>query len=124
MVTHVCNIKNVNTENNKCIVLSGRIHGREMRMLVDTGAEKNFVTRKFIIERQLMSKLTSHEREQLLVRFGNGIEQRLPSVTFTPMVHCGKWKGRVTLNVLDSDIDYDVILGMPWLKAAKVKIDA
>ena len=84
--------------------------------LVDSGTNYNFTLW------HLVNKLgwRLHKQAPLEVRLAN--RDRLASLgAVCGLVQCGKWQAHVYFLVLD--LMFDLVLGMPWLMVANLRMD-
>ena len=92
--------------------VEGTICGYPARILIDCGAEANFVAKRFAAQKMLRMQ-----------RLDNGKFARLPEGTRLPIdevipnvaLKMGSHKDRMNILCVDMDTKADVILGMPWL---------
>ena len=87
-----------------------KINGRNGTVLLDTGATKNYVSRRFAEQANLKFRDTAEPHS---MRLPNGQDMKiLGQCEF--MLGMSEWTGMVHATVLDLDADFDVVLGMSW----------
>ena len=91
--------------------------GRRLKVLVDTGASISFIKAKAAEELELQKV----KKEKVKVELADGKEKETTGLFKVPL-KMGSWKGVVDLQGLELS-EWDVVLGMDWLKAWKVVIE-
>src|SRR5580700_9940889 len=87
------------------------VNGRRGIVLLDTGATKNYVSRRFAEKANL--KFKDKGIAQRSVKLPNGrFMNVLGECEF--LLGMSEWTGMVKATVLDLDADFDTILGMQW----------
>lgn len=100
---------------------TGTLCGRPARILIDSGASHNIVAANWMHRHNLTGRNAQVERE---VKFGNGETGKVAQVLANGKLRLNRSYGeRLDLSVAHLDIDYDVILGKPWLYARNPTID-
>ena len=94
----------------------GSAAGREVSVLLDSGATDNFIS-KSAADR--LGLTPSGSKGQLDMPDGSS-QELLGSVR--PLLRNGAFCARVSLHVADL-MDLDVVLGDPWLRAARAYLD-
>lgn len=90
----------------------GRINGRDGELMLDSGSSSNFISPSFIRKHGLRTQELETEQR---VRLADGREHTVRRGIMNAVVKWDGWSGTVTLLVLPLQ-QYDVILGMTWLK--------
>ena len=97
--------------------VEGRLDGRHCRVLLDSGASQNFVSKAWL---RRQDNLESYRGRRFKIRMADGTSAYSSShlhATFTADDY------NTTIDALVTDIDnWDVILGAPWLRAANPDI--
>lgn len=94
----------------------GSAAGREVSVLLDSGATDNFISKNAA---DSLGLTPSGSRGQLDMPDGSS-QELLGSVR--PLLRIGAFCARVSLHVADLK-DLDVVLGDPWLRAARAYLD-
>lgn len=103
-------LMHVNSRQRRMMVYAGRVHGREVRVLVDGGANECFISTRLIKELKL--KMTEKSNSDQ-VRLADGT--RVPSSLVGRVKYqIGPVRDTETFHSLELK-DYDMILGLPWL---------
>lgn len=103
------------------LIINGQLRGNSQRWLIDCGASNCFVTQKCV----LAANIPTFPCQPLKVRFANGAAQEISEsikITFTS----GKSQISIDFYVFnegEQSRDFDLILGLPWLKAINPQID-
>ncbi len=106
-------------QNDKLIVTKGRVGGRSCRdMLVDCGATACFVRRRWAVSRKLP---ITPLRKAVTVTLADSTSQLSAVDEVCVDTNVRGSTVRTRMLVLDN-LPHDVIIGMPWLDAAKVTI--
>jgi hypothetical protein len=96
------------------------VNGRRGIVLLDTGATKNYVSRRFAEKANL--KFKDKGIAQRSVKLPNGrFMNVLGECEF--LLGMSEWTGMVKATVLDLDADFDTILGMQWHRQWKPVYD-
>ncbi|MGL4650408.1 MAG: retropepsin-like aspartic protease, partial [Caldilineaceae bacterium] len=98
--------------------LQGYLRGRvPVRVLVDSGATSDFVSASLVAAQRL-----AFTRSPGTLTLANGQTTTTPG--YLPKTHLifGDYQVRRSLLITDLG-DYDVILGQPWLREARARID-
>ena len=103
-------LMHVKTRQGRLLVYGGVLNGRAIRILVDGGANENFVSTQLVKELRLKTKL---KHEQGSVRLADGSE--VPSSHVARLSYeIGPIRDVETFHTLELG-EYDMILGTPWL---------
>ncbi|TMC19219.1 MAG: retroviral-like aspartic protease, partial [Chloroflexi bacterium] len=87
------------------------INKRKGTVLLDTGATKNYISRRFAEKANL--KFRGYPSALRSVKLPNGqVMKILGECEFTLIM--SEWTGTVVATVLDLEADFDVVLGMSW----------
>lgn len=106
-------------QRSRLIVLIGYIHGKEVRILVDSGAEESFLDAQFVED----TKMRSLRKLQAdVVQLANGSKQDSNRYIPHAKVNIGSYRDRINLHVTALR-GYDVILGKSWLQHVNPYID-
>ena len=101
------------------IKFSGRVNGKEGEILLDSGSSSNFVSISFVRRHRLLTEKLPQEQ---LVQLADGTEHKVRRGIINAAVRWDGWNGTVTLLMLPLQ-QYDMILGMTWLKEYNPRID-
>lgn len=100
---------------------TGTLCGRPARILIDSGASHNIVAAKWMRHHNIKGQLESGKRQ---VKFGNGETDSTSETLRQAKLRLSRAYGeRLDFSVAGLDIDYDIILGKPWLYARNPHID-
>lgn len=100
------------------------VRGTEIRALVDTGAQGNFISPRIVNRLKLpwKRKLTPYRLRTVdgeLVTYGNGIvDMETAHIQVRIQDHCEN----LTCDITDIT-DYDLVLGIPWLRASNPRVN-
>ena len=93
-----------------CIAIGWLIGNYSARILIDSGAEANFVAKRFVDQNELRrQKLRTTKSARLPEGTVLEVTEVVPNISFKT----GSHKGQVSLLSVDMDTQADVILGMP-----------
>jgi len=95
-----------------------RMGGQTIRVLLDSGATSNFVSKSFVVNNQL--KTTS--KPSYTLAMADGSQAACTQVLQKATLKLNKLKVKLNLDVVDIK-RYDVILGIPWLHAFNPEIN-
>ena len=84
-----------------------------IKLLLDTGASKCFISRKRATDLRLLIRPYN---QNLVIITGDGHEAAVTGHT-TAQVHIGPFKAKVTFLVTDLAPSFDAVLGYEWLKS-------
>ena len=101
------------------IKFSGRVNGKEGETLLDSGSSSNFVSISFVRRHRLLTEKLPQEQ---LVQLADGTKHKVRRGIINAAVRWDGWNGTVTLLMLPLQ-QYDMILGMTWLKEYNPRID-
>ena len=90
-----------------CIKLKGQTKGKEVTILVDSGATNSYISSQMV--KNLQAK-TSPMKESTVVTFGNGKTQTLSKICENLLVRIGDYKEYMNLTVVDLP-GHDIIFG-------------
>lgn len=119
--------KSLYATNDRCtdhLTLIVRIRGTEIRALIDTGAQGNFISPRIVnrLELPWKRKLTPYRLRTVngeLVIYGNGIvDMETAHIQVQIQNHCEN----LTCDITDIT-DYDLVLGIPWLRASNPRVN-
>ncbi|BDA51628.1 probable transposon Ty3-G Gag-Pol polyprotein [Coccomyxa sp. Obi] len=100
---------------------TGTLCGRPARILIDSGASHNIVAAKWLRQHNIKGQLESGKRQ---VKFGNGETDTTSETLLQAKLRLSRAYGeRLDFSVAGLDIDYDIILGKPWLYGRNPRID-
>ena len=92
-------------------VVIGKINNKEAKILIDTGSNKNFISRKMVKKIGVKPQKTN---DKITVNLGIKDVARIPDLRVTlPVEIQGVNVNEVSFNILDS---HDAILGYEWFK--------
>jgi len=103
---------------NQLIRLKAKCRGRELDVLIDSGASEDYIDEKIVADMRLPT-LQLQQRE---VRLANGTLQDASSVVPDLQIRIGQFKDRRPVTVTRL-AHHDIILGKPWLTAHNPDID-
>jgi len=101
------------------LTFAGKLHGRPVKVLVDCGASSNFVSTTFVAQHGLE---TVPANKPFVVRLADGQRQACAEALPKSSLHIRRYKDKLDLHILPIK-NFDVILGMPWLRQYKPYID-
>ncbi len=101
------------------VKLRGILENFPIRVLVDSGASSNFVSKSFIESNGIRANRLA---VPLQVRLANGSREYI-RYQLVSKVQVGTYVDRVTMFVIELQDGYDVIFGMPWLKQTNAQFD-
>jgi hypothetical protein len=111
----LCGLRTTTTQ---LIKFNGRIQGRSVRILLDCGAAENYINTTLAQELQLPTIYQPGKMVQLAGPVTQDASTLIPSLPF----RIGQYKDRLPFTVTKL-VDYDMILGKPWLTYRNPKID-
>eukprot|EP00117_Sycon_ciliatum_P021906 scpid88865/ scgid19056/ len=100
--------------------VDGKINGRRATMLIDSGFTHDFISQSFV-ERHQFS--TASSTEPLNVALADGTSSSRPMVTVGPVKLVVKNFGEDQHFTVFPLVNYDAILGKPWLTCNNPNID-
>ena len=107
-------------EKKPALKMDGLIAHRKARILVDPGAEGNFISEALVKRIKLRTApVTTPQLVTGLAGQQCWINQVVPNIS----LKMGKHTEQLTLTVLPDGLDSDVVLGMPWLHKHNPPID-
>ena len=83
-----------------------------IKLLLDTGASKNFISKKRALE---LGLIVRPYNQNLVVITGDGSETAVTGYT-TAQVNIGQFKAKVTFLVTELASAFDAVMGYEWLK--------
>ena len=93
------------------IIFQGYLYGIPVRILLDCGATRNYVSADFIAEHKLkLLKLDSFS-----VEMADGSTRECLGQLHRASVKIGKYRDKLTFDATKLQSGFDVVLGMPWL---------
>ena len=95
------------------LTIKAGIGRTSIRLLLDSGASKCFISRKRAIQLGLIIRPYNQD---LVVITGDGSESAVTGYT-TAQVHIGQFKAKVTFLVTELAPSFDAVLGYEWLKS-------
>jgi hypothetical protein len=99
------------TRKRKLIEFWGQINGRQAKILIDTGAQSNFIDSNFAHAFELSTTSTPHPTT---VHMADGTTHTVDTCLNHATIQINQYEDHVTLDVLPLSA-YDVILGEPWM---------
>ena len=112
-------INQVFTTSSSLIKLEGSVSGHRAVILIDSGATGNFVSASFVSKHRLPSVPLA---KQDFVTLADGSQQAAGSTVPSVPVSVNSYSDHIDLVSLPL-AGYDIILGMPWLRAYNPQID-
>lgn len=107
-------------DSDKVILVKGRVGGRTCRdVLVDTGASACFVSRRWAVSRKL--PITPIPRAVTVTLADTTSQLRAVDAVYADTTIRGSTVHRTRMLVIDN-LPHDVIIGLPWLDAARVEL--
>ncbi|DAZ96587.1 TPA: hypothetical protein N0F65_011811, partial [Lagenidium giganteum] len=98
--------------------------GRPLRVLVDSGASKNYTRRQTMAENaRLLAQACARDRGLISVRLATGVVATVKKVEVDLRVAFVDFDSVERFTVLDMDERFDLNLGMPWLAFHEPWID-
>ena len=97
------------SSHNSLIIKNGFVNGKDVRILIDSGAVLNLVSEQAVIDKWNMVQMHTP------LEFVDGGKYVSPGVIPSAIVSFDQWYGIVDLTVCKI-ANYDLILGLPWLK--------
>ncbi|MCG8528747.1 MAG: retropepsin-like aspartic protease family protein, partial [Opitutales bacterium] len=111
-------IAGVGSQGDSLVFLTGFVERERVRFLLDTGASQNII-RKSLADKLELKKIDEAQRE---LRFADGRKQHgIERVSVNIRVE--DWREETEAFYV-ADIQYDAILGLPWIQQNCVKIEA
>lgn len=104
-----CVSKNDDISNSQLLLFKGSIKDREVKVLIDCGANGNFISKALVTQQYLQSQ--PHKSFKII--YGNGNEEICDS-SATVQLNIDEFSDNTRLSVANI-FDYDIILGKPWL---------
>ena len=104
----------------QCITLKGKLYGKDVLILVDSGSSGNFISKTFVCSNQLECSPLDKE-DQMVVRLANGSFEPV-NRSCSGQIVIGNHRENLEFTVVVLD-GYDVVLGMPWLSKHNPEID-
>ena len=93
------------------------VYGREVKALVDSGATNNFISKRLVDDRKLsVKKGTTTE-----LKMANGRVDRVNAVANVEFMLEGVKEQQ---EFIVAGLDFDLVLGLPWLESSKVVIES
>lgn len=103
-------LMHLKTRTGRLLVYGGELQGRAIRILVDGGANENFISERLISELRLKTK-TKHEQDAVRLADGTSVpSSRVARLSY----QIGPVRDTETFHSLPLG-EYDMILGIPWL---------
>ena len=93
------------------MALIGQIGGLDVKILIDTGAQSNYVDSKLVAAAKLHSTPLD---VKVPIALADGSIRSITSQAVDVPIQIGKYVDYITCDILDI-AQYDVILGTPWL---------
>ncbi|DAZ93490.1 TPA: hypothetical protein N0F65_007858 [Lagenidium giganteum] len=98
--------------------------GRPLRVLVDSGALKNYARRQTMAENaRLLAQACARDRGLISMRLATGVVATVKKVELDLRVAFVDFDSVERFTVLDMDERFELILGMPWLARHEPWID-
>jgi hypothetical protein len=113
-------------QTNSLLVFDVKVEGYPsvMRTLVDTGASQNYARRITVATNATMlDAASSRSNGEISVRMADGATTKTKKIELELSLKFLDFQGKSRFFVIDLDERYDLILGMPWLKANQPWID-
>ena len=103
----------------KLLILDGKIVGRAVKIMIDSGASKNFLTTDFIDKNNL--KIDRNMKDT--IRLANGQYTDGVGTAKALQFHIGPYSTTSDFSVTKLTKGYDAILGKPWLTSVNPHIN-
>ena len=99
---------------------SGAVEHTRARILIDGGASGNFISQAFVQEHHLPTKTSTKNHSVVLA---DGTEYRIHQYMHNARIKMGRYRDKLDVEVIPLGNNYDLILGMPWLRQFNPRID-
>ncbi|CAI7812649.1 unnamed protein product, partial [Closterium sp. NIES-53] len=106
-------------ESEGAIVLRGQIRGKEVKMLLDSGASSNFISSRLVHELKLPVQSGTMES---MVRMADGVVRSCGPELYPVSCNIGEFHGKISFQQIWLD-SHDIILGRNWLAAVNPQVD-
>ncbi|EED15764.1 hypothetical protein TSTA_008890, partial [Talaromyces stipitatus ATCC 10500] len=107
----------------KTITILTKIQGKDIRILLDSGATGNYISQKFIHLNKIPIK-TTDEWTKIVGIDRETITKGYKKKTSGILMRSGKYATTITFDIAPMDTQYyDAVLGMAWLKEQNLIID-
>ena len=94
-----------------------KVAGEEACALIDSGANRNFISREFLEARRI-----EYEPVEQTYRVAGGTQKKVYGYAYRLPLQMGDRQATVTCQVI-TEPTHDLILGIPWLKANNPRLD-
>ncbi|CAI7748474.1 unnamed protein product [Closterium sp. NIES-53] len=106
-------------ESEGAIVLRGQIHGKEVKMLLDSGASSNFISSQLAHELKLPVQSGTVESSVCMV---DGVVRSCGPELYPVSCNIGEFHGKISFQQIWLD-SHDIILGRNWLATVSPQVD-
>ena len=104
---------------NKLLILNGILNNTRIRVMVDSGASKNFVSSTIVDK----LKLRLNERSKDTIRLADGSVTQGRGTLEKQTIHIGRYTFTANFSAVSLTPKYELILGKPWLTTANPRIN-
>lgn len=108
------------TDERALLKLEGKIQDQKATLLVDCGASGNFISKDFISQAKIPSRILNNRSHE--VRLADGTPVKTTGTVEDVSVQVGSFTDKMSFEVLKLN-SYDAIIGMPWLSKHNPVID-
>ena len=107
-------------ENHKKLYLfNGKVYGTKCRILMDSGATGNFISRNLV---KKLGLKTRKKHENLTVKYADGNSEECSDYLQSIPFKIQNYNDREHFDVISLK-NYDMIVGLPWLSRVNPKIN-
>jgi len=107
------------TYRSKLLIFRGKTYGIPCKVLIDSGASRNFIDVAFVERHKLATR--DYKTNSTIV-LADGTSRKMRSYINNLKINIGEYQDRVNVNVFKLG-NYDIILGKSWLSRINPEID-
>ena len=98
---------------NTLLIYHGKVKKRRGKVLFDTGATRNYISKKFALECNIKFKENLGNDAKSVLLPNNALMKVLGYCEID--LELGEWTGTIPVIILDMNADFDIVLGMEWI---------